>query len=133
MGIYKYLKTKNYNKNIITKGLYTQYRFFFFVLKDKKKILKTFSERVKTSQIQRIKSKMGHHISNHKGENSLCIHKCTKLTCTFPTLFFYSALITFVYLGWLLSALFAAIFKHLEPYLGKSEAQYTLSKRMNQT
>ena len=101
--------------------------------KKKKKILKTFSERVKTSQIQRIKSKIGHHISNHKGENSLCIHKCKKLTCTFPTLFFYSALITFFYLGWLLSALFAAIFKHLEPYLGKSEAQYTLSKRMNQT
>ena len=42
MGIYKYLKTKNYNKNIITKGLYTQYRFFFFVLKDKKKDPKNF-------------------------------------------------------------------------------------------
>lgn len=83
--------------------------------KKKKKDPKTFSERVKTSQIQRIKSKIGHGISNHEGK---LVHKGTKLTCILPT-FFYLVLHHPCLFRLVIVSSVQAIFKHQNHTWGK--------------
>ena len=89
MGIYKYLKTKNYNNNIITKDLHTQHRFFFCHGRQKE-ILKTFSERVNTRiQHKGSKYKRSRVITSQTTRGkTLCAHTNTQNSRAYSPLFF---------------------------------------------